>query len=146
MVTERRSLVCPALFEVSGEAIELLRSERQVDDHLVEFWKTQGSGFFDRDESGEIINDMITNELIQPEQILEMLQDETGDFDDLLKIGLPFFNTLDREFLAIAPTGEIVDLNASEGRRVISKTFGEFIEALMENPTFYEDGLPTYQA
>lgn len=108
---------------------------------LVCFWVSNGAGTFNRDREGRRVNDMIANRLLDAEEVRELVEGETYDIADILKLGIPFFNTLDREFIAIADDGEIVQATPLGEKRHVSATLEEFISRLLKEPLFYESHL-----
>lgn len=141
MAESQISVVVPQLFPVSEEDIEKLTLHRPIHPDLLAFWRENGAGDFNRDKDGSRINDGVSNRLLDAEEICELIAEVTYDIVDITKFGMPFFNTLDREFIAIAPNGEIIDVTPIGERRLVAASLPEFIGRLLAAPLFYEDHL-----
>lgn len=135
------AIIAPQLPPVPKEDAEALTNFKAVHPDLLAFWQADGAGSFIRDRGGNRVNDMASNRLLDAEEVLELVQGDTYDVADLMKFGTPFFNKLDREFIAIADNGEIVDTTAMGERRLVAASLREFVDRLLVNPLFYEEHL-----
>lgn len=141
MAASRNDIVVPQLFPVSEEDIEKLTLHRPIHPDLLAYWRDNGAGDFSRDKDGSRIHDCVNNRLLDAAEILELTEVVTYDIADITKFGMPIFNTLDREFIAIAPDGEIVEATPLGERRLVAVSLAEFIDRLLANPLFYEEHL-----
>lgn len=130
------ALVHPRLFPVSSEEISALETSYPVPPSLKRYWLEQGSGFFTKDASGNFVSDTVANRLLDPEDVLDLL-DNADDLQDEFKFGMPFFEMNDRRFLLIDPSGQIV--SAEIELRVICSSMEEFMRRIVREPFFYDD-------
>jgi hypothetical protein len=128
-------VVKPDLFKVSPDAVENLRAVAAVPAALEDYWLRHGHGFFIEDVDGNLISDDVANRLIDPNEVLDLLQN-AADLAPEFKHGIPFFEMNDRRFLLIAPDGRIV--SAEVGVEVVSQSFEEFIDRIVREPFFYD--------
>ncbi len=141
MAESRNDIVVPQLFPMSEEDIEKLTLHRPIHPDLLAFWRENGAGDFNRDKDGSRIHDGVSNRFLDAAEIFELIAVVTYDIADIPKFGTPFFNTLDREFIAIAPNGEIVEATPLGERRLVAVSLAELIKRLLANPLFYEEHL-----
>jgi hypothetical protein len=127
--------VKPDLFKVDVNAIEALRKVVVIPAPLETYWRTSGHGFFIEDANGDLISDDAANRLIDPAEVLDLLQN-AADLAREFEHGLPFFEMNDRRFLLIAPDGQIV--SAEVGVEVVSPSFDDFIHRIVREPFFYD--------
>lgn len=130
--------IVPNLYPVSPEAITELEKRVTIPIELRDFWLTHGHGFFMEDVDGNLIDPDIANRLVSPEEVLELL-DNTVDLAGEFAHGIPFFERNDRRYLLISPEGKI--LSAEVDIRCVANSFEEFMERIVCEPTFYDDGI-----
>lgn len=131
-------VIYPEMYPVTREELDALASFAPVHPDLVSFWRTYGAGRFNQDRNGRTVEEMVSNRLLDPEEVLALLEHASFDTEDIRAIGLPFFNTLDREFLAIARDGSIVGATPAGEKSKVSGSLQTFILSLTEDPLCYE--------
>ncbi|MEG4416965.1 hypothetical protein Q5692_40290, partial [Microcoleus sp. C2C3] len=87
-----KAVIQPKMVSVADEDIAALTKVTEVNRDLLAFWKDHGAGTFNRDRNGNRVDDMINNRLLDPEEVLELLEGATSDIAALVAVGTPFFN------------------------------------------------------
>ena len=141
-------------YSLSLEAIRKAESELDFSfsDQLKEFWREVGNGFLNSDIYGNI-EEMITNRLMPPEQILQIASSNDPHAPDNIAISsfyyersreleagyIPFFEIGDSvSFLFMNPKGENPNAVYYFLDKMVASSFEEFIYKLYhESPTFY---------
>lgn len=128
-------VVKPDLFKVSPDAIDKLKVFIEVPASLEQYWRSHGHGFFIEDSDGNLISDSAANRLIDPTEVLDLIQNAADLFREFAH-GLPFFEMNDRRYLLIAPNGLIV--SAEVGLEIVCQSFDEFMDRIVREPFFYD--------
>jgi hypothetical protein len=130
--------VVPAYYAVDQKDIDDLMKIATVHQDLIDFWKQKGCADFNTDSQGRGVSTWLVNQLLEPSEIIFLIQETFGIVEDLLPHGLPFFNTFDLEHLVISPAGEIVSPNPDGSHNVVAASLQEFLAKLVAWPLFYE--------
>jgi hypothetical protein len=130
--------IAPKFHNVPTEDVELLIADHDTHADLIAFWNVNGAGDFNLTPDGKRFNEMMSNRLLDAEDIADLINGGDPNILSLLRYGIPFFNTLDRDYILIAANGEIIEITASGDRRVVSNSLDDFIQQLLTDPTFYE--------
>lgn len=113
-----------------------------VNPQLRAFWLDHGYGFFSTWKSGRRVDTSITNRLVDPSDVAEIMEYLEVNLPELCLLGMPFFNRMDLEHFFIDAAGRIVsDRACAPGAKIICSDLREFTARLMQDPHFYEDML-----
>ncbi|TLX17117.1 hypothetical protein [Rhizobium sp. MHM7A] len=134
--------VVPLFYAVDASDIAALCQVTSVHESLVDFWRSKGSADYNRDVDGATIEPLITNQVLGPDEVIELIAEPTYDTEAIIKLGVPFFVKLDREFVAITDTGEVVQAKPDGSPLVLAASLSEFLDKVTERPLFYDDYLP----
>jgi len=135
---ERGPDVVPIYYPVVDADIEALVKIASVHQDLIDFWKDKGCANFNTDSYGRSVSTWITNRLLEPSEIIFLIQETCGIVEDLLPHGLPFFNMFDLEHLVINDKGQIISPNPDGSEQLVAENLQEFLDKLMLWPTCYE--------
>lgn len=136
---ERGPDVVPIYCPVVDADIEALVKIAFVHQDLIDFWRDRGCANFNTDSQGRSVSTWITNQLLEPSEIIFLLQETCGIVEDLLPHGLPFFNMFDLEYLVINFVGAIISPNPDGSETLIAANLQDFVRRLTEWPVFYDD-------
>jgi hypothetical protein len=135
---ERGPDIVPEYYPVSLEDIDHLMKLAPVHQDLVEFWKQKGSATFNTDSLGRSVSTSLSNQLLDPAEIIFLINETFGIVEDLLPHGLPFFNMFDLEHLVITAEGKIISPNPDGSEQLVAATLQGFLDKLMLWPTCYD--------
>lgn len=130
--------IVPEYYAVQEGDIERLVTITPVHKDLVEFWKQNGSASYNTDSQGRCISTSLANQLLDPAEIIFLIEETFGIVEDLLPHGVPFFNMFDLEHLVINDKGEIISPNPDGSEQLVADSLQEFLNKLMLWPTCYE--------
>lgn len=129
--------VFPVYYPVDNNDVSLLENVRAIPVDLKKFWATQGIGFFSHDANGEIVNDFAANNLLSPNEIIDILENAYGDDLETYERGLPFFERYDLCYFLITASGQVVN-EYNDKVTVIADSIDDFVSKLNEDSSFYE--------
>mgnify|MGYP001184940657 FL=1 len=130
--------IVPQYCPVDPQDIEDLRKIALVPQGLSDFWLARGSGQFNTDSKGRSVSVWLTNVLLDPSEITDLILNTAGVVEHLLPHGLPFFNMFDLEFMVVSTDGKVAEVNPDDTVTVMAGSICEFIERLVEWPIFHE--------
>jgi hypothetical protein len=133
------SKIVPKLHTVPENDIADLLSLWELSHDLLEFWRITGAGDFNLKPDGSRYNEIVSNRLLDAEDVLDLIEDGDPEILALLEFGMPFFNTLDRDYILIAGNGEVIEVSPSGAKRLICPNVDEFIKRILAEPLFYEE-------
>lgn len=142
IIQSRESLVLPSLEAVPRDDIEAAASDFHIPPALIDIWTSCGYGFFSSDAEGNRLTSS-TNRLVHPNELEEIKSTPTTLYADPFACGVPFFETLDLNYLTMKPDGSIVYCPFQASPILISESAEVFFESLMANPDFYETPINT---
>lgn len=136
-----QQIVVPRFYAADAADIDAVCRITSVHGSLVDFWRSKGSADFNRNAAGSKIEPLITNQVLGPDEVIELISEPSYDTEAIIKLGVPFFVKLDREFVAVTDTGEIVQANPDGSPLVLAANLSEFLEKVTDRPLFYDDFL-----
>lgn len=129
-------VVEPDFFKVDAGDIEALSRVVNIPPALEAYWRAYGHGFFIEDDGGRLLSDSVANRLIDPMEVLDLLQSAT-DLAIEFEHGFPFFEMNDRRYLLLSALGRVV--SAEVDVEVIFQSFDEFMYRIVREPFFYDE-------
>lgn len=130
--------VVPVYYAVDHKDIDDLVKIAPVHQDLIDFWMQKGCANFNTDSQGRSVSRGLTNQLLEPSEIIFLIQETFGIVEDLLPHGLPFFNMFDLEHLVINREGKIISPNPDGSGQLVAANLQEFLAKLVVWPLCYE--------